>query len=455
MHLGMTMFTLSLIATPQGFLDNTTASYICYLLILSQHICKDVGWTKRGRDLNKKTDIIVVGGGPCGSYAAYTAAKHGTEVTVCEEHPEAGAPRHCAGHLNISSMKRLGIKIPQDVIENTIKGAVFFSPSGKQFVLRCRNPVTYVVNRELFDKHLAELAKQAGAYYSYKSKVKSLLFDSGSVMGVALNGEEKLKANIVIDAEGCSSKLLKQTGLKGLESSMIARGIQTEVDGFKGVDNDMVEVYLGRKAAPGFFAWIIPRKDGSAKVGLATRTGNPQDYLRRFMKKHPVASKKLKKSTSTYTSVHPIPMEGPLPRTVSGGFLAVGDAASQVKPTTGGGVVFGLTCAQIAGEVACEAVERQDFSETFLSRYQSRWKQVAGFELATMLRMRKMLDSLSDRRLDNVIDLCSRLGVDSVLEKAGDLDFQGRSLISVAKYPGTLAVISYFLFSWLTSTTRQ
>jgi hypothetical protein len=72
-----------------------------------------------------------------------------------------------------------------------------------------------------------------------------------------------------------------------------------------------------------------------------------------------------------------------------------------------------------------------------------------------MLRMRRMLDSLSDRRLDGIIGLCRRLGVDSVLEKAGDLDFQGRSLISVAKYPSTLAVISYFLFSWLTSTTRQ
>ena len=120
---------------------------------------------KKGRDVNKKTDIIVVGGGPCGSYAAYSVAKHGAEVTVCEEHPEVGAPRHCAGHLNISSMKRLGIQVPQEVIENKIKGAVFISPSGKQFVLRSRSPVTYVVNRELFDKHLAELAKKVGADY--------------------------------------------------------------------------------------------------------------------------------------------------------------------------------------------------------------------------------------------------------------------------------------------------
>jgi digeranylgeranylglycerophospholipid reductase len=405
--------------------------------------------------VTKKPDIIVVGGGPCGSYAAYTAAKLGAEVLVCEEHEKIGAPKHCAGHLNISSLRRLGLRVPWGAVENEISGAVFFSPSGKQFVLRCRAPVTYVVNRELFDKHLAELATKAGAKYRFKSRVKSLILDSGSVKGVALKGEEKMEANMVIDAEGCSSKLLKKTGLQGLRGSMMVKGAQAEVDRVENVKEDMVEVYFGRNVAPGFFAWIIPRKDGAAKVGLATESGDPRKYLRRFMEKHPVASKKLKKSRTTYSSFHPIPLAGPIPKTYSDGFLAVGDAASQVKPTTGGGVIFGLTCARAAGEVAYEAVKRQDFSEAFLSRYQSRWKRLLGFDLAAMLQMRRMLNSLSDSRIDGMIDLCTKLDVDSVLERVGDLDFQGRTLVSMVKYPGALAVISYFLFSWLTSTTKQ
>jgi len=405
--------------------------------------------------VKEKPSIVVVGGGPCGSYAAYAAAKLGAEVLVCEEHEEVGAPKHCAGHLNVSSLERLGIRVPRAAIENEIKGAFFCSPSGKQFVLRCRAPVTYVVNRELFDKHLAELAIKAGVKYRFKSGVKSLILDSGSVKGVVLKGEERVEANVVIDAEGCSSKLLKKTGLDGLEGSMMVKGAQAEVDCVEGTEEDMVEVYFGRNVAPGFFAWIIPRKDGSAKVGLATESGDPRKYLRRFMEKHPVASQKLKKSRTTSISFHPIPLAGPIPKTYSDGFLVVGDAASQVKPTTGGGVIFGLTCARVAGEVAYEAVKMQDFSEAFLSRYQSRWKRLVGFDLAAMLRMRRMLDSLSDSRIDGMIDLCRKLGVDSVLEKVGDLDFQGRSLIPMIKYPGTLAVISYFLFSWLTSTTKS
>ncbi|PVX25768.1 MAG: hypothetical protein CW691_03540 [Candidatus Bathyarchaeum sp.] len=405
--------------------------------------------------MKTKPDIVVIGGGPCGSYAAYSAAKRGAEVVVCEEHETVGAPDHCAGHLNISSLKRLGLRVPRGVIENKIKGAKIYSPSGKEFVLRCRNPVTYVVDRELFDKHLAELAVKAGVEYRFKSRVKSLVFDSGYVKGVVLKEKEKVETKVVIDAEGSSSAVLKNAGLDGLKASMIVRGIQAQVDGLEGVDEDMVEVYLGRNVAPDFFAWIIPKKDGTAKVGLATSNGNPNQYLQSFMNTHPVASKRLKKSKVTGISVHPIPLTGPIPKTYSNGFLAVGDAASQVKPTTGGGVIFGLTCAKTAGEVAYEAVKNNSFSEAFLSGYQRQWKRLVGFDLSAMLRMRKMLNSLSDNRTDKVIRLCNSLGMDETLEKFGDIDFQGRSLIPMIKYPGTLAVISYFFYSWLTSPTKQ
>jgi digeranylgeranylglycerophospholipid reductase len=406
--------------------------------------------------LEQKPDIVVIGGGPCGSYAAYTAAKLGAKVTVCEEHETTGAPNHCAGHLNISSLKQMGIQVPQIAIENEIRGAIFHSPSCRKFILKRRTPVTYVVDRILFDRYLARLALKAGVNYSFKSRVKSLSYDSKFVKGVTIEREQKrILAKVVVDAEGCSSALLKKTGLKGLERSMVVRGIQAEVEGAEDLDQEMVEVYFGEKIAPGFFAWIIPRKDGSSKVGLATRLGDSRDYLKWFIEKHPLASKKLKKSKIIRTSLHPIPLSGPLPKTYANGFLAVGDAASQVKPTTGGGVIFGLTCARAAGEVAYEAVKRHDYSNNFLSRYQSQWKKLVGFDLAAMLRMRRMLDSLSDQKIDRIIECCNRFGIDNILERFGDVDFQGRSLIPMVKHPGALAVIGYFVLSWLTSSTNK
>ena len=408
--------------------------------------------------MNGKTDVIVVGGGPCGSYSALTAARLGAEVLVCEEHREIGAPKHCAGHLSIAGLERLGLRLPREVIENEIKGAVFHSPSGKEFVVRRGSPVTCVVNRELFDKHLSDLATKSGVRYFLESRVKSLLYDSGFVIGVAVKkgrDEKSFTSNVVIDAEGCSSTLLRKTGLQTLRGSMVVKAIQAEVDRVDGIDGDMVEVYLGRKYAPGFFAWIIPKRDASAKVGLATWAGDPREYLRRFMRNHPVASRKLGKSSIESLSLHPIPLGGPVPKTYSNGLLAVGDAASQVKPTTGGGVIVGLSCSKIAGEVAYEAVKNNDFSETFLSRYQSRWKELVGFDLTVMRQIRKLLNRLSDDKVDKIIDLCAKFGVDDVLEEVGDLDFQGRSLIPMIKHPTTLVTMLYFMFSWLTSSTRS
>jgi geranylgeranyl reductase family protein len=402
--------------------------------------------------VNKKTDIIVVGGGPCGSFSALTAARLGAEVSVFEEHKEIGVPKHCSGHLSIAGLKRLGINLPNNIIENEIKGSIFHSPSGKKFAIRFASPVTFVVNRELFDKYLSTLAIKSGVQYFVESRVKSLLFDSGFIAGVSFRKgcvEKSLASSAVIDTEGCSSILLKKTGLQTLDSGMVVNAIQAEVDKVDEVDLEMVDVYLGRKYAPGFFAWIIPKRDASAKVGLATMAGNPMEHLRQFMRKHPIASKKLKRSSINNLSVHPIPLGGPIPKTYSNGLLVAGDAASQVKSTTGGGVIIGLSCSKIAGEVACEALKKNDFSETLLSRYQSRWGKLAGFDLAVMCQTRKLLNHLSDSKIDKLVDLCEKLKVNSLLEEAGNIDFQGRSIIRMIKHPTALILIAYFLFSSL------
>ncbi len=404
--------------------------------------------------MTDSSDLVVVGAGPCGSLSAFVAAKLGLDVVVCEEHKAIGVPIHCPGHLSLSGLKRLGLHLPAGVVENEFKGAVFCSPSGRQFRVNLDSPVTCVVNRELFDRYLAELAMKAGAKYRLRSRIDSLSFEGGFVKGVAVNrggSRETLASNLVIDAEGVPSALLRRAGLQTPDRSMVVNAIQAEVERIDNLDEDTVEVYLGQNYAPGFFAWIIPRRDGSAKIGLATKSGDPRDYLHRFMHNHPIASKKLDKSEITTISFHPMSLGGPIPKTYSNGLLVVGDAASQVKPTTGGGVIFGLLCSKVAGEVAYEAVKKNDFSETFLSRYQSRWKEEIGFDLMVMRQIRQLLNRLSDKQMDKIISLCTELEINKVLEEVGDLDFQGKSLIRMIRHPSVLAVALYSLFSSLTS----
>jgi digeranylgeranylglycerophospholipid reductase len=383
-------------------------------------------------------------------------ARLGAKVTVFEEHAEIGVPSHCAGHLSIRSLRNLGLyPLPGKIVENTFSAANFYSPMGTKLSVRLARPVTCAVNRTLFDRYLAEKAEDAGVRYCLSSRVRSLLIDNGFVKGVNVEQkdttEEKVSAKIVVDAEGISSRILRQTGLSTLNRDRLVYAVETEVENVKNVELDAVEVFLGKNYAPGLYAWLIPRLDGTAKVGLATKTGNPKEFLQRLMLKHPVASQQLGTARITRMTFHPISLGGPISKAYSNGFLAVGDAASQVKPTTGGGVIFGLTCAKIAAQVASEAIRRNDVSSNCLRLYQKRCRDMLGFDFNVMLRMRKFLDSLSDERVDEALRFCARLGLNSSLQNVEEIDFQGRILLTVLNKPAIWAALAYFLMLYLSA----
>lgn len=402
------------------------------------------------------SNVIVVGAGPCGSFTALNLAKLGVDAAVFEEHSEIGVPSHCAGHLSIKGLKSLGLyPLPAEIVENTFCGAVFHSPNGKQFEVRFSSPVTCSVNRVLFDKHVADMAQAAGAHYCLNSRVASLVAEDGYVKGVVVKrdgeAEKAFSARTVVDAEGMSSKLLRKANLRSFNRSMVVNAVQAEVENVKDVESDMVEVFLGRNYAPGFYAWLMPKYEGKAKVGLAAKSGNPKEFLHRLMMTHPTASKKLHRAKILRTSFHPITLSGPLPKTYANGFLAVGDVASQVKPTTGGGVIFGMTCAKIAAEVIHETLQRNEFSSEFLGIYQQRCEEILGFDVNVMRRIRTMLDAMPDEKLDGAINFCQRLGLDRTFQKFEDVDFQGRSLLKTLRHPRMLMSLVYFFFFYLSA----
>lgn len=396
-----------------------------------------------------KPDVIVVGGGPVGSYAALKLAKLGVKVSVFEEHPTIGFPSHCAGHISIRSLRSMGLyPLPQGIVENTFCAANFYSPAGTRFSIHLSCPVTVVLNRAHFDQYLAKQAEAAGARFVLNSRVQSLLTTDGFVRGVNIKrregAEEQVNSKIVLDAEGISSRLLRQAGLTALKPTGLVYALEADVEGVQDVELDAVEVYLGKSYAPGFYAWLIPMPDGSAKVGLATNHGDPREYLKRLMFKHPVASKQLAKAKITQVGYHAITLGGPINRSYANGFLAVGDCASQVKPTTGGGVIFGLTCAEIAAQVASLALRKNDVSSDYLRTYQRRCNDLLGFDFRVMLRLRRFLDSLSDEKLDEMLRVCGKLGVDKALRDVDEIDFQGKLLLNVLGKPAMLAALAYF-----------
>ena len=402
-------------------------------------------------------EVIVVGGGVCGLFCSLVLAKLGVDVTVFEEHERIGVPSHCAGHLSIRSLEKLGVyPLPRKIVENEYRGAAFYSSTGRSFEVEFSSPVTCAVNRTLFDNQIAKLAAEAGARIQLGTRVKALIVEKGFAKGVIINRHgkhERETANVVIDAEGISCRILRQAGLRGLDASMVVNGVSAEVDTAADVNEEFVEVYFGAAYAPAFYAWLMPRKDGTAKIGLAAKRENPNKFLEKLMRKHPVASKKLSKAKITRKAFHPITLGGPIPKTFTNGFLAVGDAASQVKPTTGGGVILGMNCARIAAETAYKALCNNDFSETMLSEYERKWRKLFGFDLWVMLQLRKAFEKLSDKQLDKLILECGKLELQKPLRRFRDIDLQGTSLAKLLWHPSILSFGLYLMLQILGSKT--
>jgi digeranylgeranylglycerophospholipid reductase len=400
-------------------------------------------------------ETVVVGGGPTGSFTALSLSKLRIPTAVFEEHPAVGVPSHCAGHLSIRSLRSLGLyPLPAGIIENEFSGANFHSSSGTTFSIRLRRPVTCALDRELFDQLLAKKAQAGGAEYMLNSRVTSLITERGTVKGVVVEHNERtesIAARVVVDAEGISSKLLREADLPRLNREMLVYAVEAEVDNVRDVDVEAVEVFVGKAYAPGFYAWIIPRRDGSAKVGLAAKSGNPKELLQRLILKHPVASRMVGRAHIQKMMFHSITLGGPIPKTFTDGFLAVGDVASQVKPTTGGGVVFGLTCGKIAAEIISEAIRQEDVSARFLQNYQKRCNDRLGFDLSVMMRARHFLDSLSDKRIDDILRTLNFLRLGEALGDVEEIDFQGQLLLQMLTKPAAVVALTYFLLLYLSA----
>ncbi len=412
--------------------------------------------TQTSQPAGTASDVVIIGGGPVGSYAALNLAKAGVKVKVFEEHSQVGYPSHCAGHISIRSLRSMGLyPLPSGIVENTFRTANFYSSRGTKFSIHLNRPVTAAIDRARFDQYLAKQAEATGARFALGSRVQSLLISDGFVKGVNVQrggeGLEQISSMVTVDAEGVSSRLLKQAGLTALKPQGLVYAVEAEVENVRDVEDDAVEVYLGSAYASGFYGWLIPRRDGTAKVGLGTNRGSPRDCLQTLMNKHPVACRQLANAKITKIGYHAISLGGPVEKAYANGFLAVGDCASQVKPTTGGGVIFGLTCAKIAAETASQAIQQGDVSSAVLQAYQKRCSDLLGFDFSVMLRLRRFLNSLSDEKVDEMLRVCGKLGVDKALSNQDEIDFQGKMMLRAVGNPSMMAALAYFAMLYLSA----
>src|SRR5438552_12665889 len=299
-----------------------------------------------------------------------------------------------------------------------IQGAVFNPPKGEPVEVRTKNPVAVIINRMRFDQHLAKRAVAAGVSLHTKTRVSKFEHYPNGGVGLQVQDGPRYKGQIVIDASGAGSRLPEQAGLRAPDWTQLLPGLQYELTETK-EQGDMVELFFGNHRSPGFFAWSIPTGDHSARVGLACRKGNVKKLLDELVKDYwPKSNVEATKSGSVLVS-------GPIDKCWSENFLVVGDAASQVKQTTGGGIIIGGYSGILAGRTAASAVKApQEERWRFLMAYDREWREKFGSDLRRMGIAHKLFAGLSDETLNRLFE-----GVREYLpeiQEVADMDFQGK-----------------------------
>lgn len=356
-----------------------------------------------------KYDAVIIGSGPAGSVTARFAAEKGAKVLIVERRAEVGVPVLCGEGI---SQKVDNYKILEGKrwIATKMIGARIFSPNGTKITLAAKyagNETGYVVYRDIFDQELARGALEKGAEIMLNTCAVNLLKKNGHINGITAQHFDEtieIEADIVVGADGVESRIGKwagiQTTLKPHDLETCAQYTLSNIDW----DSSYCDFFLGSKVAPGGYVWVFPKGKDVANVGIGvlaslSQPGKAKQMLDKFIASHP----ELKKGQPLRLITGADPVAEPI-QSVKDNLLLVGDAARQVDPITGGGLMHAIEAGKYAGETIGSAVEKQSFDSQTLMDYENRWRAAFGKKLHRNYVAKEIMLGMEDKTLDMLAD---------------------------------------------------
>jgi geranylgeranyl reductase family protein len=344
-------------------------------------------------------DLMIVGAGPAGSFAAELLARGGAKVVLFDGRPE-GEPKACGGGVTAKALKAW----PQllNAVGRTITELDLYSPSSKRLHLALDEPFA-IYSRIAFDCYLRDRARDAGARIVADkiSARKAKRTDSGW----KLKGDSRSDwtGAVLIGADGANSGIAKMLAGPLPPSDMeVAFGYRAPLPA-----NDLVPAVVA--FLPGWigYAWAFPRPDhisfGIATTQDAFKHEPLDDLLWRFMigyyrqcegekvnfwqvaansGENTRINEHLRSTAERYAARIPgLAAKTWDNRKVCGeDWALLGDAAGFADPVTGEGIYYALRSAEL-------------FAEAYLSgdarSYEEKWREDFGAELRRAAQMRR------------------------------------------------------------------
>ena len=387
--------------------------------------------------MNFDFDVVIVGAGPVGSTIAYYLSKKGLDVALVDKKKQIGYPLQCAGILSkhIFDLNEL----PEEVILNRVLGAFLHT---RNHILNVKKdaPVAYVIDRIAYDEFLLNRSLENGVRL-----INQKVVDVDAEMGITyLSNSQSLKSKVIIGCDGYNSILSECMGnvQENFQASQMLvkisdENINTFRDSRKNA-GDFVDTYLLNDILPGFL-WIIPLADGQYRVGLfSNQTHKEQnEFIINFLNEN-----------FEYEIVEKykgfIPIFNEKNKIVQNRLLLIGDAAGQLKPTSGGGLLIAFDACRIACGYVAQAIAHDDMD--ILMGYQKEFQKEYLREFHYQFKVQSTLEMLSDEDLDYLFLKLKENDGEHLISEYGDMDTQSRLVKEFIKRGLIFKIIPKFLF---------
>ena len=360
-----------------------------------------------------KYDVIIVGAGTGGTYAAKTIAEAGLNVCMVErKERENIGKKVCGDALGDHHFKELNLELPRGgELEKRVEGIKIFSPDEKMvYTIADKEFVGYMINRQLFGQWLLKRAENVGAVLHDSTMCLDPIIRNSFVTGIVArdrNGKTiEMESKVVIDASGYLSVIRHKLPLEmGIEKEINQDNvgvIYREIRQLKKASENTkyCEIYLNHEKSPGGYTWIFPGLNAKVNTGLGVQMVKGFTDPRKLFKKHVLSRPLFKGSELIHRGTWFDPTRRPLDKMVGNGVMMIGDAAWLVNPIHGGGIGPSMISGLRAGETIVEALEQGDVSETSLWPYACKFNSSYGRKQASIDIFRILLQASSSTDLN-------------------------------------------------------